>query len=409
MNLLFTFLGCAALCMEKVHGTTTLKTFEEVVNALNNGLNVRYVANYSQCYYSYNQSQQGPGASGGYQISEFEYFWDPYFGSQPFFAISQSELIENYGGYGNSAFIYDFVKTTAYSNSTVVITAIYLSSNLKNITMVETFTCSINDGTYWYTNDDSSSVSSVSSHIDKLRRLKSSMHTRDSRDGDSSDGIVGSVSCDDILLILFNTYIRGEFDNSLQINNESKNGTDWSSVTHPYAYHISDIMNQKITNIPDDMTGFFILEESYYTYHNQPTVASPFIFYFSSVTPAKKGIVKANKRGTEKEMSSNYNNVMITNYQANGINITQLRNNNTRLKIDYSQLSLATDFTPSVYQYFDNNSSFYLNSVTVNTTTNTTFTLIETIAQYQLRVLEQVNIDGENIVPYNTPLIYDRL
>lgn len=190
-------------------------------------------------------------------------------------------------------------------------------------------------------------------------------------------------------LVLFHTFIVGNFDNKKQVEQEIN---EYGHQIHPYAQHISDMLNQKIINLPSNITGFFVLEESYYTYgygqNISNTTASPFIFYFDSI--GQDGMVE------------------ITSYDAVGIPQTELKNNNTDLEIYYHQL-VQNRFKPSVYQYNKSDNSFYLINSTTIYPNGDLFTLTEIIAQYQLNVLEGFWINGTNVVGYNTSIIYDRL
>ena len=59
----------------------------------------------------------------------------------------------------------------------------------------------------------------------------------------------------------FKAYIVGDFDNKQQIEKQIKE----SQLTHPYAKHINRVVNDRIKNLPDELNGFFVLEESYFT------------------------------------------------------------------------------------------------------------------------------------------------
>ncbi|MDO4926386.1 MAG: hypothetical protein Q3980_12120 [Turicibacter sp.] len=62
-------------------------------------------------------------------------------------------------------------------------------------------------------------------------------------------------------LELFKSYIVGDFNNEKQIEKQPLE----KQVTHPYAEHVNRVVDDKIENLPDDINGVFILEESYYT------------------------------------------------------------------------------------------------------------------------------------------------
>ena len=64
----------------------------------------------------------------------------------------------------------------------------------------------------------------------------------------------------------FKAYIVGDFDNKQQIEKQIKE----SQLTHPYAKHINRVVNDRIKNLPDELNGFFVLEESYFTTLSYP-------------------------------------------------------------------------------------------------------------------------------------------
>ena len=53
--------------------------------------------------------------------------------------------------------------------------------------------------------------------------------------------------------------MTGRFDNKEQFTEMKKAGKMF-----PYAQHVNTVCNDKIKNMPEDFTGIFIVEESYY-------------------------------------------------------------------------------------------------------------------------------------------------
>ena len=53
--------------------------------------------------------------------------------------------------------------------------------------------------------------------------------------------------------------MTGHFDNKEQFTAMKEAGK-----IYPYAQHVNTVCNDKIKNIPEDFTGVFIVEESYY-------------------------------------------------------------------------------------------------------------------------------------------------
>ena len=95
-------------------------------------------------------------------------------------------------------------------------------------------------------------------------------------------------------------------------------------------------------------------------------------------------------------------------WRALSVAVQDLRNNNTELVIDYRQLTVSTSFTPTMYQYDALSEAFSLNSTTA-LPDGGSFTLTETISWNELVVLEDVVINGVHVLPYSTPILYQRI
>lgn len=80
----------------------------------------------------------------------------------------------------------------------------------------------------------------------------------------------------------FINMMTGHFNNKEQFDNMQREGK-----TYPYAEHINTICNEKISNLPKDFNGKFVVEESYYE-TNGKRHASPHLFL---ITEKEDGIV----------------------------------------------------------------------------------------------------------------------
>jgi hypothetical protein len=184
------------------------------------------------------------------------------------------------------------------------------------------------------------------------------------------------------LIDIFKTYIVGEFDNSQQVVHEIKKGKQ----IHPLAVHVNAVANNKFINLPKDVKGFFLLEESYYQYPNKPLDIKPYLFYFEE----------------------NKNTITLTVYQfPKEYKKEELRNDNANLKFDFTTLQLSPTFKGATYIYNATNKSFSTKSIN-HLPNNMTFTLIETFTKNQLQVMELLEKDGQSLTPYSTPILYDR-
>ena len=76
--------------------------------------------------------------------------------------------------------------------------------------------------------------------------------------------------------------MTGRFDNKEQFTEMKKAGKMF-----PYAQHVNTVCNDKIKNMPEDFTGIFIVEESYYETDGK-CHASPHLFL---ITENKDGIM----------------------------------------------------------------------------------------------------------------------
>ena len=140
---------------------------------------------------------------------------------------------------------------------------------------------------------------------------------------------------------------------------------------------------------------YFYFQETYYTnVTTGVTTPSPFLFLFTSVAAA--------------DGTTNTDSVQIASYTLpSRIAPGDLRNNNTALRFDFAELVPSPTFTPATYAFDATTQVFSLNATTVLSPTQS-FVLIETVASYQIRTLEEVLINGHNVMPFSTPIVYDR-
>jgi hypothetical protein len=139
----------------------------------------------------------------------------------------------------------------------------------------------------------------------------------------------------------------------------------------------------------------FYFQETYYTnVTTGVTTPSPFLFLFTSVAAA--------------DGTAGADSVQIASYSLpSRIAPGDLRNNNTALRFDFAELVPSPTFAPATYAFDAATQVFSLNATTVLSPTRS-FVLIESVASYQIRTLEEVLIDGHNAMPFSTPIVYDR-
>jgi hypothetical protein len=182
---------------------------------------------------------------------------------------------------------------------------------------------------------------------------------------------------------LFKTYITGDYDNTQQVADEKKAGKQ----IHPLAKHVNRIANSKIKNLPDTLNGFFLIEESYYTYEGKPTEIKPFLFFFEDFEADK---VRLHVYQLPKDLPKE-----------------QVTNANKDLFFDYKTLQPSPTFGKAIYQ-FSNGDTFTTNSPN-ELPNKMRFTLIEKFTPNRLEVMELLEKDGKRLTPYDTPIIYNRL
>lgn len=184
------------------------------------------------------------------------------------------------------------------------------------------------------------------------------------------------------LIDIFQTYITGQFDNSNQVVAQIKQGKQ----IHPLAIHVNAVANNKFVNLPKDLKGFFLLEESYYQYPNKPLELKPYLFYFEE----ENNTIKLKVYQLPKELKKE-----------------EIRNDNANLKFDYVTLQPSPTFKGAIYTYNKASKTFYTKSEN-ELPNNMKFTLIETFSKNQLQVNELLEKDGQRLTPYETPILYDR-
>ncbi len=93
--------------------------------------------------------------------------------------------------------------------------------------------------------------------------------------------VVISVERQEIIVNVerFVKLMTGHFDNKEQFTEMKEEGKIF-----PYAQHVNTVCNDKIKNIPEDFTGIFIVEESYYETDGR-SHASPHLFLITQFTP----------------------------------------------------------------------------------------------------------------------------
>ncbi len=182
---------------------------------------------------------------------------------------------------------------------------------------------------------------------------------------------------------LFKQILIGDLDNQEQIDAERAAGQQ----VHPYAKHVTRDCTHIVRNIPTEINGVFILEESYYTYPEKETEVKPLLFF---VEPHHGKSVCLHSMQIPTRLDKK-----------------EVVNANADLYFDYEELEESSRFKPAIYHYHEDG---YFTVHHPNELGNgIRFTLIETLTLDYLEVMELLEKDGVRLTPYDTPLIYKRI
>ncbi|WP_165247308.1 hypothetical protein [Adlercreutzia sp. ZJ141] len=176
----------------------------------------------------------------------------------------------------------------------------------------------------------------------------------------------------------FMVLLTGNFDNVEQFERMKQTHADF-----PFAEHVNTICNEKITNMPKDFKGLFMVEESYYT-ANGNTHASPHLFLF---TEEEAGI-----QLTSYELPDGYKKSTFT-YEA-------------LTSVDYHDLKISEKFTPALF--VESNGVWEGGSTSMFSPT-LKFTLFERFSKDYLEVSESMEVKGKKTFGYDEPILYKRV
>lgn len=183
---------------------------------------------------------------------------------------------------------------------------------------------------------------------------------------------------------LFKLYITGDFSNWNQIMTEREKGRQ----VHPFALHINRLADHVVKNRPQDLRGFFVIEESYYSFPNRgATSVAPHLFFFRELDT---GDVELWSMTLPKNLAP-----------------TEIRTSNKTLSFDFSEVGISPTFPPTTYSFDPATRTFFLDRE-VDLGSGRTFRLTETISPDRLDVLELLKVNGKPAGAYTDPIVYDR-
>ena len=135
-----------ALSSSTLFAQQQLKSFEQMMEALQSGKTVQAVFHYHKCelFIEGEEQEKMPEIIGGMDISTFEYFGEKSIGNPTAFVVaSKSKLIKNPIGDG---YVYNYAKVKVRGDNSVSITAQYLNPETFEVQMDEEFRTEINNG-----------------------------------------------------------------------------------------------------------------------------------------------------------------------------------------------------------------------------------------------------------------------
>lgn len=172
--------------------------------------------------------------------------------------------------------------------------------------------------------------------------------------------------------------MTGHFDNKEQFTEMKEAGKIF-----PYAQHVNTVCNDKIKNIPEDFTGIFIVEESYYETDGRRH-ASPHLFL---ITDSDNGIILSSYEIPEGEDKNTFS------YHSMKI-------------VEYSELKKSEKFTPAIYQEKD---GVWEGGSVSQFTPVMVFRLWEKFSDTCLEVSESMEVHGKRTFGYDVPIRYKRV
>ena len=126
--------------------TTRINTFDQLMESLNTGEQVRVVIHYALCKWATDKIEQKPtpNAITGMDIDTYEYFAPGVvYNKEAFMVFSDTKLIQNPIGKG---MVYNYGKIRIYADNSVQVTAEYLNPKSYKVLMHQVFKGKINEG-----------------------------------------------------------------------------------------------------------------------------------------------------------------------------------------------------------------------------------------------------------------------
>ena len=176
----------------------------------------------------------------------------------------------------------------------------------------------------------------------------------------------------------FMDMLCGTFDNSQQCLLEDAAG----KMIHPRARHIIGICNDRISNLPDDFDGCFVIEESYFDLGDR-MIEKHYLFSYIEDGDGK---------------------IILKSYDIpEPLKREDLTNVNQNITIDYMGLRMSPRFEPLFLEDFGD--EFFGENVS-NFSNDTLFKFSLRVKSNTFQVKELLERNGIKVVGYEEPIIY---
>ncbi len=176
----------------------------------------------------------------------------------------------------------------------------------------------------------------------------------------------------------FVKFMTGYFDNKEQYTEMKEAGKIF-----PYARHVNNVCNDRIKNIPEDFTGVFIVEESYYETDGK-CHASPHLFL----------------------ITENEDGIMLSSYEIPDGEDKNTFSYKSMKSVEYNNLKKSEKFTPALYKEKD---CVWEGGSVSQFSPVITFRLWEKFSDTCLEVSESMEMNGKRIFGYDVPIMYKRV
>ncbi len=173
----------------------------------------------------------------------------------------------------------------------------------------------------------------------------------------------------------------GTFDNRAQYDRESLSGRP----VHPRARHVIGLCNEKIDHLPEDFSGYFVIEESRFDLEEQ-RIEKHYLFLYDEDEP---GRVRLTSYNVPPEMPKE-----------------RFTNDDPAIRLDYLKLEVSPRFQPLTLREED---GVFRGENCSRFSEDTTFLFSLSVSSERLLVKELLLRGAERVAGYEEPVEYIRI